>query len=116
GPRVAVDASADQAAKGITLMLPTEDAAWVGHEMARRFGLPVWSFTLTATDANRFVIRWARAIAGRSKIVVHNWCYHGTVDETIATLDERGGVVEREGNTGAPVPPEVKSLGVDRNC
>ena len=65
GPKVAVDAIADQAAKGITLMLPTEDAAWVGHEMARRFGLPFWSFTLTATDANRFVIRWARAICCR---------------------------------------------------
>ena len=72
-PKVAVEAIAEQAAKGITLMLPTEDAAWVGTEMARRFGLPYWSFTLTATDANRFVIRWARALTGRSKIVVHNW-------------------------------------------
>ncbi len=71
-------------------MLPTEDAEWVGREMERRFGVPTWSFTLTATDANRFVIRWARALTGRDKIVVHNWCYHGTVDETIATLDEAG--------------------------
>ncbi len=115
GPKVAVDAIAEQAAKGITLMLPTEDAAWVGAEMARRFGLPLWSFTLTATDANRFVIRWARAITGRPKIVVHNWCYHGTVDETIATLDERGRVVEREGNTGAPVPPEETTRVVEIN-
>ena len=104
GPKVAVDAIAEQAGKGITLMLPTEDAAWVGQELTRRFGLPYWSFTLTATDANRFVIRWARALTERSKIVVHNWCYHGTVDETFAALDERGHVVSREGNTGAPVP------------
>jgi glutamate-1-semialdehyde 2,1-aminomutase len=103
-PKVAVDAIAEQAGKGITLMLPTEDAAWVGEELTRRFGLPYWSFTLTATDANRFVIRWARALTGRTKIVVHNWCYHGTVDETFAALDERGDVVSREGNTGAPVP------------
>jgi glutamate-1-semialdehyde 2,1-aminomutase len=114
-PKVSVDAIANQAAKGITLMLPTEDAAWVGAEMTRRFGLPYWSFTLTATDANRFVIRWAREITGRSKIVVHNWCYHGSVDETIATLDERGLVIEREGNTGKPVPLELTTRVVEIN-
>jgi glutamate-1-semialdehyde 2,1-aminomutase len=114
-PKVSVDAIAQQAAKGITLMLPTEDAAWVGAEMTRRFGVPYWSFTLTATDANRFVIRWAREITGRSKIVVHNWCYHGSVDETIATLDERGLVIEREGNTGKPVPLELTTRVVEIN-
>jgi glutamate-1-semialdehyde 2,1-aminomutase len=114
-PKVSVDAIAQQAAKGITLMLPTEDAAWVGAEMTRRFGVPYWSFTLTATDANRFVIRWAREITGRSKIAVHNWCYHGSVDETIATLDERGLVIEREGNTGKPVPLELTTRVVEIN-
>jgi glutamate-1-semialdehyde 2,1-aminomutase len=103
-PKVSVDAIATQAARGITLMLPTEDAAWVGSELARRFGVPYWNFTLTATDANRFAIRWARQVTGRTKIVVHNWCYHGSVDETIATLDDAGRVVERAGNTGKPVP------------
>jgi len=103
-PKAAVDAIAEQAGRGITLMLPTEDAEWVGREMARRFGVPTWSFTLTATDANRFVIRWARALTGRDKIAVHNWCYHGTVDDTFATLDATGEVVAREGNTGKPVP------------
>ena len=114
-PKVAVDAIAEQAAKGITLMLPTEDAAWVGTEMARRFGLPYWSFTLTATDANRFVIRWARALTGRTKIAVHNWCYHGTVDETFAALDDEGNVVSREGNTGAPVPLDETTRVVEIN-
>jgi glutamate-1-semialdehyde 2,1-aminomutase len=114
-PKVAVEAIAEQAAKGITLMLPTEDAAWVGTEMARRFGLPYWSFTLTATDANRFVIRWARALTGRTKIVVHNWCYHGTVDETFAALDDDGNVVSREGNTGAPVPLDETTRVVEIN-
>ena len=72
-------------------MLPTEDAIWVGEELARRFGLRFWQFALTATDANRFAIRLARAVTGRPKILVFNWCYHGTVDETLATLDGRRG-------------------------
>ena len=83
-------------------MLPSEDALHVGEELARRFGLPQWQFALTATDANRFAIRLARAITGRPKILVFNWCYHGTVDETFATLDG-GEVVERRGNIGPPV-------------
>jgi len=102
-PKESVDAIATQAAKGITLMLPTEDAAWVGHELARRFGIPYWNFALTATDANRFAIRWARQVTGRPKVLFHNWCYHGSVDESFATLTEDGHVVAREGNVGKPV-------------
>jgi glutamate-1-semialdehyde 2,1-aminomutase len=103
-PPAAVAAIAEQAARGITFMLPTEDSNWAGEEMARRFGLPFWQFTLTATDANRFVIRLARQITGRPKIIVHNWCYHGSVDETLATLID--GVLEpRPGNAGPPVHP-----------
>ena len=68
-------------------MLPTEDAAWVGEELTRRFGLPSWQFALSATDANRFSLRLARHITGRSKVVVHDHCYHGSVDEAIAMLD-----------------------------
>jgi glutamate-1-semialdehyde 2,1-aminomutase len=114
-PKVSVDAIATQAAKGITLMLPTEDAAWVGREMARRFGVPYWNFTLTATDANRFAIRWARQVTGRSKVVVHNWCYHGSVDESFATLDDAGNVVAREGNVGKPVPLDETTRVVEIN-
>src|SRR5215203_2158772 len=104
-----------QAPRGITLMLPSEDALWVGREMQRRFGLPSWQFALTATDANRFAIRIARAIAGRPKILVFNWCYHGTVDETFATLDGDGNVVAREGNIGPPVPPSETTRVVEFN-
>jgi glutamate-1-semialdehyde 2,1-aminomutase len=114
-PKIAVDAIAEQAGRGITLMLPTADAAWVGAEMTRRFGLPLWQFCLTATDANRFVIRWARAITGRTKILVHNWCYHGSVDETFAQLDDRGAVVARDGNVGAPVALAETSRVVEIN-
>ncbi len=103
GPTATLRAIAEQAARGITLMLPTEDALWVGAELARRFGLPVWQFALTATDANRFVIRLARHVTARPKILVFNWCYHGTVDETFAAL-ESGVVVARRGNLGPPVP------------
>jgi glutamate-1-semialdehyde 2,1-aminomutase len=91
---------------GATLMLPTGDAAWVGAELGRRFGPPLWSFTLSATDANRFAIRLCRQVTGRSRILVFNWCYHGSVDETFITLDE-GRPRARAGNVGPPVDPAV---------
>ena len=102
-PEPVVRAIAAQAARGITLMLPSEDALWVGEELTRRFGPSLWQFALTATDANRFAIRLARLVTGRPKVLVFNWCYHGTVDETFAALHD-GAVVEREGNLGPPVP------------
>jgi len=102
-PKVAIDAIAEAARKGITFMLPTEDAIWVGDEMRRRFGLAYWQFCLTATDSNRFVLRLAREITGRSKVVVHDWNYHGSVDETFATLDDQGRTVHRDGSVGPAV-------------
>jgi glutamate-1-semialdehyde 2,1-aminomutase len=113
-PGPAVRAVAEQARRGITLMLPSEDALWVGEELGRRFGLPYWQFALTATDANRFAIRLARAVTGRPKILVFNWCYHGTVDETFATLVD-GRVREREWNVGAPVDPAETTRVVEFN-
>ena len=92
-------------------MLPSEDSLIVAEELARRFGLPRWQFALTATDANRFAIRLARQITGRPKILVFNWCYHGTVDETFATLDAEGRVVARDGNIGPPVPLDETTRG-----
>ncbi|HQU35337.1 MAG TPA: aminotransferase class III-fold pyridoxal phosphate-dependent enzyme, partial [Anaerolineales bacterium] len=79
-PEATVQAITAQAQKGITLMLPYEDVIWVGEELQRRFGLPYWQFALTATDANRFALRMARMLTGRPKILVFNYCYHGTVD------------------------------------
>ena len=113
-PDVTVRAIAERAAKGNTFMLPTEDALWVSAEMARRFGLPYWQFALTATDANRFAIRLARAITKRPLICVFNWCYHGTVDETFITL--RDGVpVPRPGNMGMPVNPALTTRVIEFN-
>ena len=91
--------------EGITTMLPTEDAAWVGAELARRFGLPYWQFALTATDANRWMIRMCRHVTGRPRIAVFNWCYHGSVDEAFVTLDEQGVARAREGLVGPPLDP-----------
>ncbi len=114
GPSATLRAVAEQAARGITLMLPSEDAVWVGEELARRFGLPQWQFALTATDANRFVIRLARHITARPKVLVFNWCYHGTVDETFATLVD-GEVGPRRGNLGPPVDPRETTKVVEFN-
>ena len=88
---------------GITTMLPTADAEWVGAELARRFGLPLWSFTLTATDANRWAIRIARLVTGKPKILTFAYCYHGSVDEAFAVPGPAGQAVAREGLVGAPV-------------
>ena len=104
GPAPTIAAVEAQLRRGITTMLPTEDAAWAGEELARRFGLPLWQFTLTATDANRFALRLAREITGRPLVAVHEGCYHGTVDESFAVLHD-GGVVARRGNIGPPVDP-----------
>jgi glutamate-1-semialdehyde 2,1-aminomutase len=89
---------------GATTMLPTTDAAWVAAELTRRFGAARWSFTLTATDANRWAIRLARQVTRRPKIGVFSYCYHGSVDESfiIAAPD---GPATRPGNVGAPVDP-----------
>jgi glutamate-1-semialdehyde 2,1-aminomutase len=99
---------------GATTMLPTEDAAWVAAELARRFGPEHWSFTLSATDANRWALRMVRHITGRTRILVFSYCYHGSVDETfvIATPD---GPRSRPGNTGAPVDPAVTTRVVEFN-
>ncbi len=88
-PAIVAEAVARRVKEGITLMLPTEDAVWVGEDLQRRFGLPYWQFTLTATDANRFSIRIAREITQRPKILVFHYCYHGTVDETFVSLQQR---------------------------
>ena len=102
-PEPTVNAIARQAREGITLMLPTQDAAENAKELERRFGMPKWQFTLSATDANRHLIRFARHVSGRKKIAVHDYCYHGTVDETFANLAPDGSTVSRKNNIGAPV-------------
>jgi len=114
-PFATVKSVEEQARRGITLMLPGEDAIFVAEELQKRFGLPYWQFALTATDANRFSIRLARQITTRPKILVFNWCYHGTVDETLITLGNNGEAGPRRGNIGPPVNPAVTTRIVEFN-
>lgn len=114
-PEPSVKAITEQLQKGITFMLPTEDAAIAAKTLADRFGVAKWQFTLTATDANRHILRYARHVTGRSKIVVHDYCYHGTVDETFAVLDENGNTISRENNIGPQIDPSVTTIVVPFN-
>jgi glutamate-1-semialdehyde 2,1-aminomutase len=100
-PKAIAETLAQEGARGLTTMLPSEDAVEVGALLEDRFGLPVWQITATASDANRAVIRWCRAITGRTKILVFNHCYHGCVDDTFITADH-GKVKMVDGLIGEP--------------
>jgi len=115
GPPAVLAAVADQGQRGITTMLPTEDAIWVAEELGRRFGVAHWLFTLSATDANRAALRIARQITGRPKVLVFSYCYHGSVDETFAVRGPGGGTVSREGNVGPPADPAQTTVAVEFN-
>jgi glutamate-1-semialdehyde 2,1-aminomutase len=116
-PQPTVDAMIERARDrgGITTMMPTEDAIAVGEQLRARFGVPAWQFALSATDANRFALRMCRQVQRRSKIMIFLWSYHGTVDETVVSLDARGRVVAKPGNVGAPVDPSLTTKVVPFN-
>ena len=103
-PQAATEAIAASLRKGSSFMLPTEDHLWVAKELERRFGFSHWQYALSASDANRFAIRWARLATGRNKVAIFNHAYHGAVDETLAELDASGAVVSKAGNIGAGIP------------
>lgn len=94
---------------GFTCMLPTEDAEAVAKNLTERFGMAKWSFSLTATDANRWAIRLVRAYTSKPKILVNSFCYHGSVDETLIVVGPDGEGVSRPGNVGAPVDVTLTS-------
>jgi glutamate-1-semialdehyde 2,1-aminomutase len=100
---------------GVTTMLPTEDAQWVAAEMTRRFGLTQWSFTLSATDANRWLLRLVRLVTKRPKILVFSYSYHGSVDETFVIVDDHGRAVSRPGNVSPAVDPTTTTRVVEFN-
>ena len=116
-PEPLVRAMADRFGRdgGVTTMLPTEDAQWVAAEMTRRFGLPQWSFTLTATDANRWLLRLVRLVTGRPKVLVFSYSYHGSVDETFVVLDEQGRPRMRPGGVAPAVDPTETTRVVEFN-
>ena len=113
-PQVA-EALHRQATRGITTMLPNADAAWVGAELTRRFGLPVWQMAMTATDANRFVLRFARQLTGRRKVLVFDWCYHGSVDEALVIAAPDGSTIARPGTIGPQIDPSLTTVVVPFN-
>lgn len=86
-----------QVRRGITTMMPSEDSLWIGEELHRRFGLPVWQVAMTATEANRYVIRICRTLTGRAKVLCMNECYHGSLDETLPHLGPDGQLELRSG-------------------
>lgn len=95
-PAPVAAAIARQSGRGLTYMLPTEDAVVVADELAARFKLPFWQVTSSASEANRAVIRWCRGITGRDKVLVFNGCYHGAVDDVF--VDLRDGMPEMRGS------------------
>jgi glutamate-1-semialdehyde 2,1-aminomutase len=114
-PAAVADAVDRRYRMGSTTMLPTADAAWVAAELGRRFGLEVWQFSLTATDANRWALRLARELTGRPYVLVFNHCYHGTVDEAGAMLGDDGSVIRRDGNVGPSVDPRLTTKVIEFN-
>jgi glutamate-1-semialdehyde aminotransferase len=114
-PPVVMGALRDQASRGLTHMLPTEDSIYVAEDLSSRFGMARWLFTLSATDANRAAIRLARLITGRPKVLVYSYCYHGSVDEAFAVRRADGVTVAREGNVGPPVDPGVTTVAAEFN-
>ena len=113
-PDAQVDFLHQQLQKGITYMLPNENAIYVGEELQKRFGLPYWQVAISATDANRFSLRLARHITKRPYVLVFNYCYHGTVDEAFITL-ENGVAKSRSSNIGAQIDPTQTSKVIEFN-
>ncbi len=87
---------------GPQFLLPTEDGPAVAVELGRRFGLPLWQFTLSATLANTEAIRVARAATGRSAVLMFDGKYHGHADELLGALSDEG--VQPE---GLGLPPDA---------
>jgi glutamate-1-semialdehyde 2,1-aminomutase len=115
-PPPVVAAASEQLARGATLMLPTDDAELAAGELAGRFGLERWLFTLSATDANRTALRIARHATGRNKLVCFSYSYHGGVDETFAVRRAAdGAAVAREGSVGPPVDVALTTRAIEFN-
>lgn len=99
GPQPILSALAGASTLGLTTMLPSKDLTAVGVLLRSTFGMSMWQVTATASDANRFAFRVARAVTGRKKILVFDGCYHGAADETLVDLDD-GQTIARKGLLG----------------
>jgi glutamate-1-semialdehyde aminotransferase len=114
-PDPVVEAASARLASGITMMLPTDDAEVAAGQLAARFGLPQWLFTLSATDANRSALRIARHLTGRDKVLCFSFSYHGGVDETFAVRGADGTTIHREGSVGPPVDVALTTRAIEFN-
>lgn len=99
---------------GMVYTMPSALDAEAGALLKERFGQDYWGFALSATDANRFIIKLCREITGRQKILVFNGCYHGTVEETFA-MGEDGKTRTREGNIGIGVDTAKTTTAIEFN-
>ena len=113
-PEPVARALEQQARRGYTTMLPDANTPEVGAALSDQFGLPCWQLVTTATDANRFVLRWARAVTGRKKLLVFDGCYHGTVDDTMVDV-EQGKTVSRASLLGQTIDLGLHTVAVDFN-
>ena len=111
GPAPVVDAVASRVARGAQFLLPNEDGVWVAEELASRYALPKWQFTLSATHANTEAIRVARVLTGRDKVLVFDGHYHGHFDESLVELDERGELVPEEAGLPRDVTAKTRVIG-----
>jgi len=113
-PKPVAEAIRRQSRQGLTYMLPNIDALAVGELLSSRFGEFRWQVATTATDANRFALKVARAVTERRKIIVFNGAYHGTVDETMVKL-RNGRTVPRPGLVGMAADPASETIAVEFN-
>ena len=113
-PAAVAHAITTQAHKGFTAMLPSTLAPDVGAALSEFFGLDCWQLATTATDANRFVLRWARAVTGRKKVLVFDGCYHGTVDDSMLDIVD-GKVINRQSLLGQVQDLTLYSVAVPFN-
>ena len=106
-----VEAVSRRVAQGTQFLLPNEDGVWVAEELGRRYDLPKWQFTLSATHANTEAIRAARAITGRDKVLMFDGKYHGHLDEALVELDDRGELVPEEAGLPRDVTSKTRVIG-----
>lgn len=115
-PEATVEAVTQQVRRGITTMMPTTDALEIGQQLSSRFGLPLWQVAMTATEANRYVIRICRALSGRPKVLSMNESYHGSLDETLPHIGPDGKLELRSSYDMNPgVPKDALSRIVEFN-
>ena len=94
------EALARQYRKGAHFLLPTEDAIAAAELLAAQTGLPSWQFTVSASGANTDIMRIARHMTGRRKLVVFEGKYHGHLEETLVVSHDGHNVPEYQGMSG----------------